>query len=142
MSWWVPSVLGVVWILGGDGEEGFFVDSWEAVLVEHFDVDLAVVVLSEDLSGVFFGVERVHQDQRDVRLVGLVQVLDLLNSQVQKVQSRSDGNHRLGSSAAHGSTETTVELDDDQLVEEGFFLALGAGGDHVRVWLDLNGEIL
>lgn len=93
VSWWVPAVLGSVRVLGGDWEKGLLVDSRESVLVEHFDVDLAVVVLSQDLFGVFFGVKRVHQNKWYVRLVGLVQVLDLLHSEIQEVESRADRNH-------------------------------------------------
>ena len=60
------------------------------MLVEHFDVNLAVVVLSQNFLRVVLSVKGVHQNQGDVDVVSFVQVLDLLNGQVQKVQARSN----------------------------------------------------
>lgn len=44
-------------------------------LVEGVYLDPVVCVLLQDLPGVLVSVERVHQDQRDVRVVSLIQVL-------------------------------------------------------------------
>lgn len=46
-----------------------------AGLVEGVDVQLQTLILADHLLGVFVGVERVHQDQGHVALVGFVQVL-------------------------------------------------------------------
>jgi len=44
-------------------------------LVERVDLDVHVRVLAEDLGCVVIRVERVHQNQRHVRVVLLVQIL-------------------------------------------------------------------
>ena len=50
-------------------------------------------------------------------MVLLVQELDLLNRQVQEGEVVPDDDRRLGSFAAHGGAEATVQLDDHQLVQ-------------------------
>lgn len=45
-------------------------------LVEGVYLDPVVCVFLQDLPGVLVGVERVHEDQRDVRVVRLIQVLE------------------------------------------------------------------
>lgn len=78
-------------------------------------------------------VERVHEDERHVGLVLLVEVLDpsavcgqrchgtdldLSNGQVQERHAVTDFDDTLGTDTAHGGTETTVELENGELVEE------------------------
>lgn len=44
-------------------------------LVEGVDLDPVVCVFLQDLLGVLVRVERVHENQRDIRVVRLIQVL-------------------------------------------------------------------
>ena len=71
------------------------------MLVEHFNIDLAVVVFTENFLGIILGVEGVHENQWDVDIVGFVQMLDLLHGQIEKVETRSDRNKGLGSGTSH-----------------------------------------
>jgi len=67
---------------------------------------------------VLVGVERVHEDEGDVDVVGAVEELDLTDGQVEERHAVADLNDRLGANAAHGGTETTVELEDSELAQE------------------------
>ena len=71
------------------------------VLVEHFNIDLAVVVFTENFLGIILSVEGVHEDEWDVDVVGFVQMLDLLHSQIEEVETRSNRNKGLGSGTTH-----------------------------------------
>lgn len=108
--------LGVVVL--GSGEERVLEDTGVAGLVEGHDIDVVALVLLDDGLGVGVGVERVHQDERHVNVVGAVEVLDLADGEIQEGHAVTDLNDGLGTDAAHGGTETTIKLDDGQLVEE------------------------
>ena len=41
------------------------------MLVEHFDIDLTVVVLSQDFFRVFLRVKGVHKNKRHIDVIGL-----------------------------------------------------------------------
>ena len=71
------------------------------VLIEHFDIDLAVIVFSQNFLSIILSVERVHEDEWDVDVVSFVQMLDLLNGQIEKVEARSNRNKGLGSGTTH-----------------------------------------
>ena len=45
--------------------------------------------------------------------------LDLADREVEESHALADLDNRLGTDTAHGSTETTVELEDGELVEDG-----------------------
>lgn len=102
----------------GDGEERVLVDSGVSGLVEGEDVDVVALVLLDDGRGIVVGVERVHQDERHVRVISAVQVLDLSHGKVQEGHAITDLNDGLGANATHGSTETTIQLQNSQLVQE------------------------
>jgi len=53
-------------------------------LVERVDLDVHVRVLAEDLGCVVVRVERVHQNQRHVRVVLLVQILHVMTQNLYK----------------------------------------------------------
>ena len=63
--------------VGGNGHEGFLVDSRVAALVEGDDADVEARVLPDDLLRVLVRVERVHEDEGNVAAERLVQALDL-----------------------------------------------------------------
>ena len=72
-------------------------------LVEGADLDLHVRVLAQDLLGVLVGVERVHEHERHVGAVRLVQVLptNQRNTSAQRVNTanteRQHSNHNTSS---------------------------------------------
>ena len=78
---------------------------------------MALVLLDDGL-GVLVGVEGVHEDEGDVDVVGAVEVLDLADREVEEGHAVADLDDGLGTDATHGGTETTVELDNSQLVQE------------------------
>lgn len=51
--------------------------------------------------------------------MALVEVLDLTNGQIEEGHAITDFDDGLWSNATHGSTETTVELEDSELAEDG-----------------------
>jgi hypothetical protein len=59
----------------GDGEERVLVDTGVSGLVEGEDLDVVVGILLDDALGVLVGVERVHENERHVDLVFLIEVL-------------------------------------------------------------------
>lgn len=77
-----------------------------------------VLVLLDDAGSVVIGVERVHENEGDVDVELLVEVLDLAHRQVEEGHALAHLDDRLGSNTAHGSTETTIELEDGKLVED------------------------
>ena len=113
----VPVLQGSVEALGG-GQQRVLDDTGVAGLVEGDDVDVVALVFLDDGLGVLVGVERVHEDKGDVDIVGAVQVLNLAHREVEEGHALTDLDDGLGANATHGSTETTVQLDDGQLVEE------------------------
>ncbi len=77
-----------------------------------------VGVLLDDTGGVVVGVERVHEDEGDVDVVRAVEMLDLSHREVEEGHALADLDDRLGAGASHGGTETTVELEHGELVED------------------------
>jgi len=117
--------------VSGHGKKGVLVNSWVARLVEREDVNVVTFVLLDDGSSVIVGIERVHQDEGHVRVVCPVEVLDLADRHVKEGHAIADFDDRLGADATHGGTQTTVELQDGELVEE-------ADGLRVRKVLVIN----
>jgi len=109
----------------GGGEERVLEDTGVSGLVEGHDIDVVTLVLLDDVGGVGVGVERVHQDEGNVDAVGAVEVLDLSDRKVEERHTVTNLNDRLGANTAHGGTETTVELEDSELVQEVDRLLLG-----------------
>lgn len=58
-----------------NGEEGLLADTGVTGLVEGEDLDVVVGILLDDTLSLIVGIERVHQDERDVGLVSFVEVL-------------------------------------------------------------------
>lgn len=102
----------------GRGKEGVLEDTGELGLVEGQDVDVVSLVLLDDVGSVLVGVEGVHEDEGDVDVVGAVEELDLTDGEVEERHAVADLDDGLGADAAHGGTETTVELEDGELAEE------------------------
>ncbi|GMT17579.1 hypothetical protein PFISCL1PPCAC_8876, partial [Pristionchus fissidentatus] len=115
----VPGLVVGALNVGDDGHERLLVDAWVARLAEGVDGDLDIGVLLEQLLRVVVSVERVHEHQRHVNVVRLVQRLNLLHRQVEEGEVIAHRDDRLGPLAAHRRAETSVELDDHQLVEHG-----------------------
>jgi hypothetical protein len=109
-----------------------------------------------DASGVLVGVERVHEDERNVDVVSRVEVLttrrvsgmsdrgnegeeerklylDLTNREIQESHTLSNFNDTLGSDTSHRRTETSVEFEHGEFVEERRIRTLR----QIRVSLDL-----
>ena len=74
MSWWIPIRL-VRCRLVRAGKQRFLVHSRVPRLVEGEDVDVVVLVLLDDPRRILVGVERVHEDERDINIILRVQVL-------------------------------------------------------------------
>jgi hypothetical protein len=113
----VPLVDGRVVVLR-DGQERVLVDSGVSGLVEGKDVDVVALVLLDDGSSVVICVERVHKDEGNVNVVCAVEVLDLSHRKVEEGHAITDLNDGLGTNTTHGGSQTTVELENSQLVEE------------------------
>ena len=79
----VPVLLVIVSTLGA-WKECLLEDSWISRLVEGGDTELLVSVFLDDSEGILVGVERGHENEGNVHLVGGVQVLDLTNGQVEE----------------------------------------------------------
>jgi hypothetical protein len=113
----VPLVDGRFVVLG-NGKERVLVDSGVPGLVEGEDVDIVALVLLNNGSSVVVCVERVHEDERDVDVVCAVEVLDLSNGKVEEGHAITNLDNRLGANATHRGSQTTVELENSELVEE------------------------
>ena len=72
-------------------------------LIECDDADFEACVLPDDFLSVCVCVEWVHENEGDVRIEGLVKVLDLLNRQVQETEVRPnlDGRTHVWSQTAN-----------------------------------------
>jgi len=79
----VPVLLVVVGTMGA-WEKGLLQDPRVSGLVEGGDAKLLISILLDDSEGVLVGVERSHEDERNIHLVGGVQMLDLADSQVEE----------------------------------------------------------
>lgn len=113
----VPLIDGRVVVLG-DGKERVLVDSGVSRLVEGKDIDVVALVLLDDGSGVVVCVERVHENEGDVDIVCAVEILDLSHGKVEEGHAITDFDDGLGTDATHGGSQTTVELENSELVEE------------------------
>jgi len=71
----------------GNGEERLLVNSGVSRLVESQNVDVVVLVFLDNSSSVIIGVERVHEDERDIDTVSRVEVLIL--SALSSISSKS-----------------------------------------------------
>ena len=96
-------------------------------MIEHLDVNLTIVVFSQDFLCIILSVEGIHQNKWNINTVGLVEMLDLLNGQIKEVKAGANRNERFWTSATHGSTQTTIELDNDELVQELLLLTSVSG---------------
>jgi hypothetical protein len=74
VSWGVPSCLVGIGRLG-NGEKRLLVNSGVSRLVKSQNVDVVVLVFLDNSSSVIIGVERVHEDERDIDTVSRVEVL-------------------------------------------------------------------
>ena len=86
-------------------------------LIESVDLDLDVIVLVDDLLGLLVRVERVHENKWHIGVEHQVDGLQLLDGQVEKSEIVSHSDRALGSLTAHGGSQTSVELDNDELVQ-------------------------
>ena len=121
---------------------GLLTDAGVAGLVEGLDGDVEAGIFPDDLHRVLVSVEAVHQDQRHVGVVLLVEELDLLDGEVQEgeiVPHRDDG---LGPTAAHAGTQPAIELDHHQLVQHALDGRAGGGLGETEVGSDLNKAIV
>lgn len=115
----------------------------KAALIEREDLHLEALVLAHNLLRVLVRVERVHQHQRYVRLVLLVQALDLLHRQIQKRQVRTHRDHTFRPVAAHRRAQAAVQLDHHQLVQHGADLLVAGRSLQRFVVLDrVAGQLL
>lgn len=87
-------------------------------LVECDDVNVVALVLLDDVLGVIVGVEGVHENERDIDVVCAVEIFNLADRQVKERHAFTDFDNGLGADAAHGCSETTIELENGELVEE------------------------
>ena len=79
----VPVLLVVVSTMGAR-KKGFLEDSWIPGLIEGGDAKLLVGILLDNSEGILVGVERSHEDEGDIHLVGGVQMFDLADGQVEE----------------------------------------------------------
>ena len=79
----VPVLLVVVCTLGA-GQEGLLEDARVPRLVECRDADLLVGILFDDAECVLVCIERGHEDERDIDLVGGVEVFNLSDGQIEE----------------------------------------------------------
>ena len=83
MAGGVPVLLVVVGTMG-TWEESLLEDSRISGLVEGGDTKLLVRILLDDSEGVLVGVERSHEDERDIHFIVGVQMFDLTNGQIEE----------------------------------------------------------
>ena len=113
---WVP--VGDLRVEGlGCGEKRVLKDTWVAGLVEGEDVDVVALVLLDDAGGVGVGVERVHEHERHVDVVRAVEELNLADRQIEEGHAVAHLDHGFWPDAAHGGTQTAIELEDCELVQ-------------------------
>ena len=92
----VPIVLIITSCLGG-GKKPFLQDTRIARLVEGGDAELLIRILLDDPQGIIVCVERRHKNQRNVDLMGGIEVLDLAHGQIQECHVIFDFESGLGS---------------------------------------------
>ena len=96
---------------------GLLTDAGVAGLVEGLDGDVEAGIFPDDLHRVLVSVEAVHQDQRHVGVVLLVEELDLLDGEVQEGEVVPHWDDGLWSAAAHAGAQAAIQLDHDQLLQ-------------------------
>ena len=79
----VPVLLVVIGAAGAR-EECLLEDSWVSRLVEGGDAKLLIGILFDDPEGILVGVERSHENEGNIHLVGGVQMLNLTDCQVEE----------------------------------------------------------
>jgi hypothetical protein len=102
----------------GCGEQRILEDTGVTRLVECDDINVMSLVLLDDVLCVIVSVEGVHENERNVDVVCAVEVFDLADGQVKERHAFTDFDNGLGADATHGSSETTIELENSKLVEE------------------------
>jgi len=112
----VPVLLVVIGLLWA-GEEGLLVDPGIPRLVESRDAELLVGILLDNAESIFVGVERGHKNQRHIDAASGVEVLDLADSEIQEGHVILDLERALCAGHTHRGTETTIDLEDRELVE-------------------------
>lgn len=76
----------------GSWKERVAKDTRIARLVERKNINVVPLVLLDDGLRVFIGVEGVHENKRDIDIVGAVKVLDLANRQIKEGHAIPDLN--------------------------------------------------
>jgi len=79
----VPVLLVIVGTAGA-WEECLLEDPWVSGLVEGGDAKLLIGILFDDSESVLVGVERSHENEGNIHLVGGVQMLNLTDGQVEE----------------------------------------------------------
>jgi hypothetical protein len=87
-------------------------------LVEGQNIDVVALVLLDDILGVVVGVEGVHQNKRNIDIIRAVEVLDLPDREIEEGHAVTDFDDGFGTNAAHGCTETSIELENGKFVQE------------------------
>ena len=84
-------------------EECLLEDSWISRLIEGGDAKLLISIFLDDSERVLVGVERSHEDERNINLVGCIQMLDLTDSQVEECHVIFDLQSALSAGHAYSS---------------------------------------
>lgn len=100
------------------GKKRLLEDTRVTRLVESRDTQLLIRVLFNDAKGVFVSVERGHENKGHIDAVCGVEMFDLADSQIEESHLILDFESALRTGHAHGSTETTIDLEDCELVED------------------------
>ena len=117
VSWWVPVGDLRVGRLGS-GEKRVLENTGVLGLVEGHNVNVVTLVFLDDVGSVGVGVEGVHEDERHIDIICAVEVLNLSDRQIEEGHAVTDFDDGLGANTTHGGTETSIKLEDGELVEE------------------------
>lgn len=98
-------------------EQRILEDSRISRLVERQDVDVVTFIFLDDILGVLVGIERVHEDERHVHIVGAVEIFDLSYREIEKRHALTNLNDGLRTNASHGRAKTTIQFENSELVE-------------------------
>ena len=112
----VPVLLVVISRLGAR-EERLLEYPRVSALIECGDPELLVRVFLDNTEGVLMCVEGGHENQWYIDMFRSVEMLDLTDGQVEEGHVVLDFERRFRAGHTHGSTETTVNLEDGELVE-------------------------
>ena len=118
VSGWVPARFRIVRVLR-NGKRGILLDAGEPALLEGDNADIPILVLSDNFNGLHFGVERVHEEEGQMRIVLRVEAFDLSDRQIEETHPVPHFNRTFGSNAAHGGSQPPVELQNGQFVPVG-----------------------